>query len=78
MGNTPTKADNVSATGSSNNANEITIVQSIEEHKDSIQLLLIMIVVILVIYGIFKLYLAHRRCIQKQAINKSRDNLADV
>lgn len=52
------------------NANNITIVQRLEEHKDALQTFLVIIVVILLVKFLYKLYVDHKRSIKKKAVRK--------
>ncbi len=59
------------------NANNITIIEQLQNHSETLTILLSIIIIILVFHIIYKLYVAHRRGIQKQAIRKSRGNIVE-
>lgn len=77
MGNAESTTE-TKASGPMSNANNITIMDKIEEHSDNLSVFLIIIVTILLIHVAIKLYKMNRSCIQKSERMKSRINLESV
>lgn len=57
------------------NANNITIVQKLQEHGDALSIFLVIIITILILKFAYKLYVDHKRSIKKKAVRKSVEQL---
>ncbi len=80
MGTKTSKPTENTAEGAMSNANSnsLTIVESVQEHSETVKIFLIIIAIILLINFAYKVYTLHKRCIQKNERNKSRITLSSV
>lgn len=80
MGADNSKASETKAEGpmSNANSNNLTIIETVQEHTSMVSTLLLIISILMIIAFVYKLYKMHKRCIQKQESKKSRITLTNI
>lgn len=80
MGGTDSKPMDTGAQGpmSNANSNSVTIIEKLENHKNTTELLLSLILAVMVLSFLMKIYTINKKQIKKTEQYKSRINLATV
>ena len=78
MGTKTSKPVQADGNNSNANSNNITIIETLEEHKNLTSIILILILIILILHGLVKIYSWNKESVKRAERLKSRINLNAV
>lgn len=78
MGKNESKPVQADGNNSNANSNNITIIETLEEHKNLTSIILLLILTILVLHGLVKIYTWNKESVKRSERLKSRINLSAV